>query len=272
MTKECQQEIIIEYPEKFPITEALRAVFTERLQTLFNGCNIWACSVESSLPEKLFNLRLEMQKSIGYPPPWPDADMLQPEMQTIKTVIPPEVLLSWKDLQTKSIQDLPPAVRDAGLDLASKVLGVHIRYGQSTHLDVDNLPVDEGSFQSPFCKPSIPQALCPFTNPGVISELTKTWSAEDRAQLRHQIIGHSLIAVGVAFIVGMVLGAAITPSGNTTVITPPGYHAERSYLEPYRRHDDALTVRPLPSITPENAIGAANNAPGIITPKLGKGN
>jgi hypothetical protein len=43
VTKE-PQEIIIEYPEAFPITEPLREVFTERLRTFFTACNTWSCS------------------------------------------------------------------------------------------------------------------------------------------------------------------------------------------------------------------------------------
>lgn len=67
MTEKLQQELIVTYPEAFPITGPLRDVFTERLKTFFKGYDTWPCSQDESLPEKLLGLRREMQESVGCP-------------------------------------------------------------------------------------------------------------------------------------------------------------------------------------------------------------
>ena len=278
------QQLIIHYPDDFPISGPLREVFTERLKTFFEGCNTWSCSSDGSLPEKLLKLRKEMQESIGYPPSElgpSESDVHVDEWGALPIagntkVVLPEELLSWKGLQAKSMKDLSPVVRNAGLEMASRILGLQIHYGyaflansadRSLRLRINwvgttALDLDEAE-QPGF----IPQALCPFTRPGVISNLTKTWSPIDRARLRHQVKKHVAIAAGVAFIVGIVLGAVLTPSGNTTVITAPGdYHheatAERSYPAPHRQgllphagpvpqpSQSALIAQPIPNITP----------------------
>lgn len=272
---EENQQIIIDYPDDFPISGPLRAVFTERLKTFFEGCNTWSCSSEGSLPEKLLKLRLKMQKNIGYPPSKPSAPESDEggELGNGKeTVVLPEELLSWEGLQTKSMEGLSPIVRNAGLEMASRILGLQIRYGTAIHND-------EG--QPGF----IPQTLCPFTRPGVISNLTKDWSPADRARLRRQIEKHTGIAATIALIVGMVLGGVLTPSG-TVVITPPGYHhdtyAERSYsaphpqglLQPAERpapqpSPSAPIARPLPSIAPSQIGIAPQDIPSIQQGKQG---
>jgi hypothetical protein len=253
------QELIIEYPDAFPISGALRAVFTERLRTFFKTCDTWSCSSEGSLPEKLLKMRKEMQESIGHPPSKTAAAIarvhagLQPDrhesdiqvdswgaVSATEKVVLPEELLSWEGLQARSMEDLPPIVRNAGLEMASRILGLQIRYGSAINSEAEGQP----GF--------IPQALCPFTGPGagIISDLTKTWSPADRDRLRHQIEKHVVGAACIAFILGMVLGAVLTPSGSkTTVITPAdGYHAkayaeERSYSAPPSQ--SALTAHPL---------------------------
>lgn len=277
-------KIIIEYPEAFPISGPLRTVFTERLKTFFEGCNTWSCSSEGSLPEKLLKMRKEMQESIGYPPSLTAASVarmqagLQPDpgnchesdiqvdswgaVSATKKVVMPEELLSWKGLQAKSIKELSPIVRNAGLEMASRILGLQIRYG----IDMDN----DGEVQPGF----IPRALCPFTQPGVISNLTKDWNPADRARLRRQIEKHIGIAATIALIVGMVFGVVLTPSG-TVVITPPGYHhdtyAERSYSAPHHQglSPSAPIARPLPSIAPSQIGIAPQDIPSIQQGKQG---
>jgi hypothetical protein len=282
-------EIVIEYPEKFPITGPLREVFSERLKTFFKGCNAWSCSSEGSLPEKLFGLRIEMQQSIGYPPPWPNADMLHPERQVIGAIIPHEELLSWKGLQTRSMEDLPPIVRDAGLDLASRILGIQIRYEavesadspltkESLHRLFSDMPTfnpgqPQGGTpgqpqpqQDPLGdlswtpKPIHTPALCPFTNPSIISELTKTWSIADRTKLRHQIQKHVAVAAGIALIVGMVMGVILTPTGSNHTVIYSGYPRHTSVQV-------GLESAPIPAfiaprqVTPTPAVTGANSVP-----------
>lgn len=255
MTEKLQQQLIVIYPKDFPITGQLCDVLTERLKTFFKGCDTWSCSSDGSLPEKLLKLRKEMQESIGYPPSesgTPESDVDEwgalPITGNGKVVLPEE-LLSWKGLQAKSMQDMSPVVRNAGLEMASRILGLQIHYGNSgmvnwadrslgLQIRWGTTALDEAE-QPDFIYPS----LCPFTQPGVISNLTKTWSPTDRARLRHQVKKHVGIAAFTAFVVGLVLGAVLTPSGNTTVITPSsrsqpsGYHheahAERQYDAPH---------------------------------------
>lgn len=255
---EDQPEIIVEYPETFPISSPLREVFTERLKTFFQACDTWSCSHDGSLPEKLLKLRREMQESIDYPPmrktalapdnvPLDEGEFSpvreDPEARHVRTLVSPEVRLSWKGLQTRSMEKLPPAVRDAGLDLASRVLGVHIRYGRpelcfehrknapvSADLSASPLPallaatgatlvpealagasaLHDWQYESECVAPAKTQSLCPFTPPGATSELTKNWSTADRARLRHQIQRHIGMAAIAGLIVGMVLGVVIS--------------------------------------------------------------
>lgn len=263
---EENQQLFITYPDDFPISGPLREVFTERLKTFFTGCNTWSCSSEGSLPEKLLKLRLKMQKNIEYPPSESESDAPTSDVHDKGKVVLPEELLSWEGLQTKSMEDLSPIVRNAGLEMASRILGLQFRYGTATMMDMDN----DGEVQPGF----IPRALCPFTQPGVISNLTKDWNPADRARLRRQIEKHIGITATIALIVGMVLGAVLTPSG-TVVITPPGYHhdatAERSYsaLHPQGLSPSAPIARPLPSIAPSQIGIAPQDIPSIQQGKQG---
>ena len=84
MSKEDQQ-IIIEYPEAFPITGALREVFTERLRTFFDGCSTWSCSRSSTAWESSYGVP-------GFPhaltPPVP-AGIAAPQPQSSPLAAPP---------------------------------------------------------------------------------------------------------------------------------------------------------------------------------------
>ena len=264
------QQLIVDYPEDFPISGPLRAVFTERLKTFFEGCNTWSCSSEGSLPEKLLKMRKEMQESIGYPPSLTAASVarmqagLQPDpgnchesdiqvdswgaVSATKKVVMPEELFSWKGLQAKSIKELSPIVRNAGLEMASRILGLQIRYGEADASDgqPDGVTMVSDQDPEPGCTglsvdglhpaKGLPAQLCPFSWPKRIGVLTKNWSYEDREKLIHVIKRHVGIAATIALIAGMVLGGVLTPSG-TVVITPPGYHheayAERQYDAPH---------------------------------------
>lgn len=239
MEKE-KQSIITEYPESFPIKGPLLEVFTERLKTFFNACDSWSCSHDGSLPEKLLTLRQEMQKSIDYPPmhctevvrpanafrsseakdcrldEWVETPSIigeDPEDLHVRTLISPEVRLSWKGLQVHSMEYLPPAVRDAGLDLASRVLGVHIYYGYQETLQGEDW---DGNPDDPQPHPLV-EPVCPFARHGPISKLMKNWSPADRGRLSHHVRRHIGIAAVIGFIIGMVLGALMTLS---TFITP----------------------------------------------------
>lgn len=280
------------------MTEPSRAVFTERLKTFFEGCNTWSCSSEESLPEKLLKLRREMQESIGYPPLESakaiarmhaglpeerifadghfesDVQVDDHGMRTTIKIVPPEELLSWKGLQTKSLEDLSPIVRNAWLDMASRILGIGLRYdfavplhpkdGQSASC-VDTLPSDWGKHI----------ALCPFSTPSRLGILTKGWIAEDVQTLRHTVHRHMAVTAAIALIAGIVIGTVLTPSGNTTVITPysrqqRGYHheayAERQYGAPH-----VIASIPQPSrsaLVPQSAQGL-HPAHGLLHPAHG---
>ncbi|MDA8378698.1 MAG: hypothetical protein M0Z50_17030 [Planctomycetia bacterium] len=148
MNEKLQPGLIITYPEAFPITGSLRDIFTKRLQVLFDVyAGAWVFR-EKTLPEKLFQLRGEMQESIGYPPVMPhtpgkarrrvrpstpacpsiaqDSD----DAECIEDVFSPEELLVWGGLQNLSIYELPLTVCDAGMDMASRVLGISLQYNE----------------------------------------------------------------------------------------------------------------------------------------------
>ncbi|MHB1660221.1 MAG: hypothetical protein ACYCRF_13125 [Acidithiobacillus sp.] len=261
MTEE-QPAIIVEYPEIFPISGALREVFTERLKTFFQACDTWSCSHDGSMPEKLLKLRREMQESIDYPPvrctpavaedEWGFPTLLErgkdPESLHVQTLVSPEVRLSWKGLQTRSMEKLPPAVRDAGLDLASRVLGVHIHYGYPK--PEEPLP-DDWQYEPEFVAPVRAQPLCPFTQPGVISELTKNWSAADRIRLRHHVTRHVGMAAVAGLIVGMALGVVISQANM------PHYGGES-------RHQHALSFVP----NPQPLAGVRPSRSALIAPSV----
>ncbi|MCR1347360.1 hypothetical protein NRY68_16545 [Acidithiobacillus ferrooxidans] len=248
-------KVIIEYPDDFPILEPLRTVFTERLYLLFDAHYVaWSMS-HSELLEKLFVLRHEMQKSIGYPPvishllkthpadplpawlPPSGKPVMQgsPVPESIDGILSLEELLCWKNIEFRFLNDLPPDARDAGLEMASRILGIHIYYGETdntaaagdTALDVfrtDNHVVTQATASkivetltslSPALSdgsmtPEIaPLQLCPFSIPKRIGTLTKYWSHEDRKRLTHTIKHHiEVVALG-AFVIGLVFGFLI---------------------------------------------------------------
>lgn len=268
------QQLIIDYPEDFPISGPLRAVFTERLKTFFEGCNTWSCSSEGSLPEKLLKMREKMQKNIGYPPSESASESGVPLDAREKKIVLPEELLSWEGLQAKSMEELSPIVRNAGLEMASRILGLQIRYGRPDEC------FQVASIHNPESDPSVsrverwPAQLCPFSLPKRIGALAKNWSYEDREKLIHIIKRHVGIAAFAAFVAGMVFGVVLTPSG-TVVITPPGYHhdtyAERSYSAPHHQglSPSAPIARPLPSIAPSQIGIAPQDIPSIQQGKQG---
>lgn len=274
MIKE-QPEIIVDYPEIFPIGGPLREVFTERLKTFFQACDTWSCSHDGSLPEKLLKLRREMQESIDYPPmrctevlqPWedewePSIIGEDPEALHVKKLISPEVRLSWKGLQTRSMQELPPAVRDAGLDLASRVLGVHIRYGYQKPEEALPASADTGAsalhdWQShgwqyePKCVASakVP-SLYPFTWPSVISDLTRNWSTTNRARLRHHIKNLVGMAAFAGLVVGMALGVMISQASMPHYGSGSRHQHTLSFAPNPQPFRSALTAPSVQAVTP----------------------
>ena len=252
-------KVIIEYPDDFPISEPLRTVFTERLYLLFEVCRpSWYLS-DGEISEKLFMLRQEMQKSIGYPPamphspvpshspeayleesrpsPW-HAPKERPTLvasrssssESIEDILSPEELLCWKSLEFLSLNDLPPDARDAGLEMASRILGIHIYYdktngtvsdpvtadgGTNTQWTIDQIadaliPSPPVSSDPSVRTPEVPPAqLCPFSIPKRIGTLTKYWSHEDRKRLTHTIKHHIEVAALGAFVIGLVFGFLI---------------------------------------------------------------
>lgn len=209
------QQIIIDYPDDFPISGPLRAVFTERLRTFFDGCSTWSCSSDGSLPEKLLKLRKEMQESIHYPPQ-DKSNVLGNECGVIEPcaisfIALPEELLSWKGLQAKSMKDLSPIVRNAGLEMASRILGLQIHYGET---DVSNQEAEPECADLSVDGWPWPAQLCPFSLPKRIGVLTKNWSAGDREKLIHVIKRHVETAALAAFVIGLVLGLLVAASGH----------------------------------------------------------
>ena len=243
-------KVIIEYPDDFPISEPLRTVFTERLYLLFEVHHYsWSMS-HSEILEKLFVLRHEMQKSIGYPPvssrrmethpadplpAWvhpPGKPIMQDSSlpEPIEGILSLEELLCWKNIEFKFLDDLPPDARDAGLEMASRILGIHIYYdktngtvsdpvtadgGTNTQWTIDQIadaliPSPPVSSDPSVRTPEVPPAqLCPFSIPKRIGTLTKGWSHEDRKTLTHTIKHHvEVVALG-AFVIGLVFGFLI---------------------------------------------------------------
>lgn len=256
MTEE-QPEIIVEYPAIFPITGPLREVFTERLRTFFQACDTWSCSHDGSLPEKLLKLRREMQESIDYPPvrktalapdnvPLDEGEFSpvreDPEARHVRTLVSPEVRLSWEGLQTRSMEELPPAVRDAGLDLASRILGVHIRYGRPDACFEyrENAPVSLGTSQR-FAGSARRYAEDP-----------KIRSLEDRARcLRsaRKLVG---IATVAGLIIGMALGIVISQASMPH--HGDGYSAQRQarFYAPLAQPSRSAMIAPsVATVTPQ---------------------
>ena len=250
-------KVIIEYPDDFPISEPLRTVFTERLYMFFEVRRPSWYRSHGEISEKLFMLRQEMQKSIGYPPaiphspvpshspeayleeprpaPW-HAPKERPTLvasrssESIEDILSPEELLCWKSLEFVSLNDLPPDARDAGLEMASRILGIHIYYdktngtvsdpvtaggGTNTQWTIDQIadalipspPVSsDPSVRTPEVQPA---QLCPFSLPKRIGTLTKGWSHEDRKRLTHTIKHHVEVAALGAFVIGLVFGFLI---------------------------------------------------------------
>ena len=255
MTEE-QPEILIEYPDVFPISGPLREVFTERLKTFFQACDTWSCSHDGSLPEKLLKLRREMQESIDYPPvrktalapdnvPLDEGEFSpvreDPEARHVRTLVSPEVRISWKGLQTRSMEKLPPAVRDAGLDLASRVLGVHIRYGRpdACFEHRENAPVsadadhDMGTTQR-------------------FAGGTENRSLEDRARC----LRSARKLVGIATVAGLIIGMAlgIVVSQTTMPHHGGGYSAQRQarFYAPLAQPSRSAMIAPsVATVTPQ---------------------
>ena len=248
-------KVIIEYPDNFPISEPLRTVFTKRIGLFFDASyNTWSMSHNEML-EKLFAIRCDVQKSIGYPPaiphspeayleeprpsPWP-APKERPRFvassssESIEDILSHEELLCWKNILFIFLGDLPPDARDAGLEMASRILGIHIYY------EIDNTAINNGDLEwsaaddngatqqvtanniaeafsslppawsdDPMPPEISPAQLCPFSQPKRIGTLTKGWSHEDRKILTHTIKHHvEVVALG-AFVIGLVFGFLI---------------------------------------------------------------
>ena len=258
------RKIIIEYPEAFPVTGPLREVFTERLRTFFDGCSTWSCSLEGSLPEKLLKLREEMQESIGYPPSLPSNlkedgfGVIEP--CAISFIVLPEELLSWKGLQVKSMKDLSPIVRNVGLEMASRILGLQIRYGGTeSHPARDEQADGEENPQNPQL---IPAMLCPVAPPGRIGALTGGWSDREAHILQRSVHRHMAGAAIVALIVGIFLGAAFFSHTRYMIVSDDGgLHRSMGGTTP-RHHVVSI---PVPSLMP-GAVAPGAVAPGAVAP------
>lgn len=234
MGEENPRTIIIDYPNDFPISGPLREVFTERLKTFFTGRDTWSCSSEGSLPDKLLNLRLKMQKNIGYPPSEPAPELGVPLDAREKKIVLPEELLSWEGLQAKSMEELSPIVRNAGLEMASHILGLQIRYGRPDECFQVATSIHNESDPSGSHVEWWPAQLCPVSLPGRIGVLAKNWSIEDREKLIHVIKRHVGSAAFVAFIIGLVLGLVIgSPNDGPSTSQEAGYGTGHiSYTQP----------------------------------------
>ena len=251
-------KVIIEYPDDFPISEPLRTVFTKRLNLLFDDSyNSWSMA-HSEMLGKLFVLRREMQKSIWYPPvisrilkthpaepfpEWltcPERPVMQgsPVPEPIDGILSLEELLCWKNIEFRFLENLPPDARDAGLEMASRILGIHIYYDKTNGTVSDAFTADDDTgtqlainkiadalIPSPpvSSDPSVripevaPAQLCPFSLPKRIGAITKYWSHEDRKRLTHTIKHHAEMAALGAFVIGLVFGFLIdTTNGHST--------------------------------------------------------
>ena len=202
MIKKLRHDFTVTYPDDFPLSDSLRCVLTERIKTLFEKQGILS-SDDRSLAEKLVDLRKEMRESIEAPyssPPFFSAY--------------PEEHLSWKGLQTKSLDDLSPSARDAGLKMAGRILGVELHY----HVPDDDVLADDAVLPS-----AHPVKLCPFAKPGRIGELVAEWHGDDLHRLRRSFDRHLVTALAVAFIAGLGLGTSLPPMGGTT----PRHHGRQ---------------------------------------------
>ncbi|MBU2773324.1 hypothetical protein HMI48_05210 [Acidithiobacillus ferrooxidans] len=250
-------KVIIDYPDDFPISEPLRTVFTERLYMFFEVRRPSWYLHHGEILEKLFMLRQEMQKSIGYPPaiphspvPYhsPEAYLEEPRpspwhapkerptlvasrsSESIEDILSPEELLCWKSLEFLYLNDLPPDASDAGLEMASRIFGIHIYYDKTNGTVSDAVTADGGTntqwtidqiadalIPSPpvSSDPSVrtpevaPLQLCSFSLPKRIGTLTKYWSHEDRKRLTHTIKHHIEVTALGAFVIGLVFGFLI---------------------------------------------------------------
>ena len=167
------------------------------------------------------------------------------DSEFILDIFTPEELFAWEGLKYTPMRDLPFDVRDAGIDMASRVLGISLQYiGTDASEKRDwtsacNIPsIDDDTPTIDGNITPIASSLCPVSSPKRISMLAKNWSAGDRKLLTGTIRHHIEVAVLGAFIVGLVFGFLIDTTNRYALATG----------QPVPQTESLHPLRPIPSI------------------------